>query len=640
MNEQRTHILVVEDQGAHAELMRHAFASHTDRFRLTVVGSLQQAQTCLSQEDRPDLVITDLLLPDGKGIELLPKDEHLAFPLVLMTSHGDEKAAADAIKAGALDYVPKSATTLGDMPRVAERALREWSHIVQRMQAEAQRDAALEALQESDLRYHTLFENIPLGIGTATMDGRILMCNDAMLQMTGHPRAELDQFDLRDSYQNPQERALLLERLQTEGLVRDMEVQLKRQDGTLYHASLTMAPVTLGGDDFILTLARDITGQMQAETRRDAALEALRESQNRYQVLFDRMLDGYALHEIICDDDGQAIDYRFLDINPAFETFTGLGRDIIGQRVLKVLPMTERHWIDTYGKVALTGKSIQFENYSQGVGGKWFQVVAFSPAERQFVTIFQEVTRRKQIEEEREALIEELETKNAELERFVYTVSHDLKSPLITITGFLGFLERDAMAGNFERLKDDIARISNAAVKMQQLLDELLELSRIGRMMNPPEQVPMGELAREAVDMIAGQLNERDVQVEISPVLLQPDGPTVYGDRLRLYEVLENLVDNAVKFTSDQPDPRVEIGVRRDGDETVFYVQDNGIGIELPYHDKVFGLFEKLDVGTRGTGVGLAIVKRIVEVHGGRVWVESQGAGQGSTFCFTLADKK
>ncbi len=504
MNEQRTHILVVEDQGAHAELMRHAFASHTDRFRLTVVGSLQGARNCLEQKNRPDLVITDLLLPDGKGIELLPKDEPPPFPLVLMTSHGDEKAAADAIKAGALDYVLKSATTLGDMPRVAERALREWSHIVQRMHAE----------------------------------------------------------------------------------------------------------------------------------------ESLRRSQKQYRMLFDRMLDGYALHEIICDDDGRAIDYRFLDINPAFETFTGLGRDIIGQRVLKVLPLTEHHWIDIYGKVALTGEPIQFENYSQGVGGKWFQVVAFSPAERQFVTIFQEVTRRKQIEEEREALIDELEAKNAELERFVYTVSHDLKSPLITITGFLGFLERDAMAGNFERLKDDMARISNAATKMQQLLDELLELSRIGRMMNPPEQVPMGELAREAVDMIAGQLNERDVQIEISPALLQPDGPTVYGDRLRLYEVLENLVDNAVKFTSDQPDPRVEIGVRRDGDETVFYVQDNGIGIEPPYHNKVFDLFEKLDVGTRGTGVGLAIVKRIVEVHGGRVWVESQGAGQGSTFCFTLADKK
>ncbi|MCP4536949.1 MAG: PAS domain S-box protein [Chloroflexi bacterium] len=406
MNEQKTHILVVEDQGAHAELMRHAFASHTDRFRLTVVDSLQGARTCLSQKNRPDLVITDLLLPDGKGIELLPKDEHPPFPLVLMTSHGDEKAAADAIKAGALDYVLKSATTLGNMPRVAERALREWSHIVQRMQAEAQRDAALEALQESDLRYRALFENVPLGIGMTTMDGRILMCNDAMLQMMGHSRAELDQFDLRDSYQNPQERALLLERLQTEELVRDMEVQLKRQDGTLYHASLTLASFTLGGDDIILTLARDITEQIQIEARKDAALKALRQSQERYQVLFDRMLDGYALHEIICDDDGRAIDYRFLDINPAFERFTGLSRDIIGKRVLKVLPMTEHHWIDTYGKVALTGEPIHFENYSQGVGGKWFQVVAFSPAERQFVTIFQEVTQRKQIEEEREALFE------------------------------------------------------------------------------------------------------------------------------------------------------------------------------------------------------------------------------------------
>jgi DNA-binding NtrC family response regulator len=128
MNEQRIHILVVEDQGAHAELMRHAFASHAGQFHLTVVGSLQEARTCLSQENRPDLIIADLLLPDGKGIELLPRDEPPLFPMVLMTSHGDEKAAAEAIKAGALDYVLKSAAALSDMPRVAERALREWTH--------------------------------------------------------------------------------------------------------------------------------------------------------------------------------------------------------------------------------------------------------------------------------------------------------------------------------------------------------------------------------------------------------------------------------------------------------------------------------------------------------------------------------
>lgn len=250
---------------------------------------------------------------------------------------------------------------------------------------------------------------------------------------------------------------------------------------------------------------------------------------------------------------------------------------------------------------------------------------------------FQDINMRKQAEEEREILIRELEAKNAELERFTYTVSHDLKSPLITIKGFLGLLERDAAAGDTERLSADVTRISNAADRMQTLLEELLELSRIGRLVNPPEEVLLGELVHEAVYLVSGRLAEQDVQVEIAD-----DLPVVYADRPRIREVLENLVDNAVKFMGDQPHPRVEIGVRadkqhpRDKDETVVYVQDNGMGIDPRYHERVFDLFDKLDPKTEGTGVGLAIVKRIVEVHGGRVWVESEGAGQGSTFCFTL----
>ncbi len=258
----------------------------------------------------------------------------------------------------------------------------------------------------------------------------------------------------------------------------------------------------------------------------------------------------------------------------------------------------------------------------------------------QIIESSRDITERMRAGAEREALIAELEARNAELERFIYTVSHDLKSPLITIRGFLGFVEQAAIAGNIERVQADMVRISDATDKMQQLLGELLELSRIGRLVNPPEEVSLGELAREAVEMVRGRLEERGVEVEIAPDLLRTaDGPTVYGDRPRLLEVLQNLVDNAVKFTGDQPHPRVEIGVRRDGEETVFYVRDNGIGIEPRYHEKVFELFDKLEQQTEGTGVGLAIVKRIVEVHGGRVWVESEGTGQGSTFCFTLPDK-
>ncbi|MBC8228456.1 PAS domain S-box protein, partial [bacterium] len=250
------------------------------------------------------------------------------------------------------------------------------------------------------------------------------------------------------------------------------------------------------------------------------------------------------------------------------------------------------------------------------------------------VSVNRDITDRKQAEKEREVLIKELEAKNTELEQFTYTVSHDLKSPLFTIKGFLGLLEKDSAAGDTEQMKTDITYISDAVGKMQQLLDELLELSRIGRLMNPPEEVPLDGLVRKAMNMVAGRLAEKDVKVEIAPNL-----PVVYGDSTRLREVLENLVDNAVKFMGDQPAPCVEIGVRRDGKETVFYVRDNGVGIEPRYHEKVFGLFDKLDKQTEGTGAGLAIVKRIVEVHGGRIWVESEGTGKGSAFCFTLPDK-
>ena len=232
----------------------------------------------------------------------------------------------------------------------------------------------------------------------------------------------------------------------------------------------------------------------------------------------------------------------------------------------------------------------------------------------------------------RKELIEELRSKNEELERFTYTVSHDLKSPLITIRGFLGFAEKDALAGSFERMQSDFTRIREATDKMQRLLSELLELSRIGRLMNPLAPTPLEAIVREALEATEGCWRARGIQVELAPAL-----PVVHGDRARLTAVLQNLIDNACKFMGDQAEPRITIGVRgtdRAGNPIVF-VQDNGIGIDPQYHDRVFGLFDKLNAQSDGTGVGLALCKRIVEVHGGRIWVESQ-AGRGAAFCFTL----
>jgi signal transduction histidine kinase len=242
-----------------------------------------------------------------------------------------------------------------------------------------------------------------------------------------------------------------------------------------------------------------------------------------------------------------------------------------------------------------------------------------------------DLTEIKWAQEERERLIAELSTKNAELEQFTYTVSHDLKSPLVTINGFLGYIQQDAFAGDTERLQKDIQRVTEAVHKMQSLLNELLELSRIGRLINAPETVPFSELVQEAISLVQGRLDERGVSI-----FIQPNLPSVHGDRPRLVEVLQNLLDNAAKYMGSQPEPRIEIGQR--GEENgfpVFFVRDNGIGIEPQHHERIFGLFNKLDARSEGTGVGLALVKRIIEVHGGRIQVESE-AGKGSTFLFTL----
>ncbi len=247
------------------------------------------------------------------------------------------------------------------------------------------------------------------------------------------------------------------------------------------------------------------------------------------------------------------------------------------------------------------------------------------------VRLLSDITQRKQEEAEREKLISELEAKNGELERFGYTISHDLKSPLITIKGFLSYLRQDVLEDNHEAVEDDILQIASAADTMGTLLDDLLELSRIGRLMNPPQEFSLGELAQEAVDLCSGRIRQRDIQVDISP-----DLPRVFGDRHRILEVLQNLIENSVKFMDDQSTPHIHIGTKQLGQETVYYVQDNGRGIEPRHQEKIFGLFERLSTDDEGTGIGLALIKRIVEVHNGRIWVESKGLGHGSTFFFTL----
>ena len=242
----------------------------------------------------------------------------------------------------------------------------------------------------------------------------------------------------------------------------------------------------------------------------------------------------------------------------------------------------------------------------------------------------EEIATRIKAEQEREAVIQQLNRKNLELDRFAVRVSHDLKTPLITLAGFLGYLDRDIKAGDRERAQKDFAQINEAARTMGKFVDELLDLSRVGRIANPPRDVPFDEIVREALKAAEGLLEAKQVRVEVESFF-----PIVHADRARLVQVMQNLIVNAVKFMGDQPHPLIRIGFEEKDGEHIFSVGDNGIGIAQEDHERIFELFNKLDPHTDGTGIGLGLVKKIIEVHDGRIWVQSE-PGKGATFFFTL----
>lgn len=231
---------------------------------------------------------------------------------------------------------------------------------------------------------------------------------------------------------------------------------------------------------------------------------------------------------------------------------------------------------------------------------------------------------------------ERIQKKNYELERFTYTVSHDLKSPLITIKGFAGSVLRDVSNGRVDRMESDLTRIRSAADKMQSLLDDLLELSRIGRIVNPSETIDMQTLVEEVLELLSGVIEARKAVIEIETTI-----PPSWGDRRRIMEVWQNLIENALKFAKPGQPPHVRIGARKQAEsaKVEYYVRDEGIGVDPMHHEKIFGLFDKLNPETEGTGIGLALVRRIVEIHGGTLRMES-ALGIGSTFLFLLPERQ
>lgn len=476
-------------------------------------------------------------------------------------------------------------------------------------------------LRASEERFRKVFQASPVAIVISTLtDGRIVEANEAYWSLSGlDPQTSVGQTSLDlGVWNNADERADFINRLKRERSIYDSDYQFKNKDGDLIPTLSFYELVWLGGADVVLSMFYDITDQKNAQ-------HSLQNSEARTRAILNSMPD--MIFEI--SNDGTFLDFMASsELKPTMSM-----RQLIGKNIRDVFPsVIAQQTMFALERALATDQLHAFEyGLPPSEETQFFEARISAITPKSAIIIVRDISQRKWVETEREKLINELELKNSELERFTYTVSHDLKSPLITIKGFLGFLEQDATSGNIVRLKADIQRIASATDKMQLLLNELLELTRIGRLVNPYQNVDLNVLVREAVELIQGRIQGRGIQVSI-----QENLPIVHGDRPRLLEVLQNLIDNAAKFMGDQSSPRIEIGLHGyENGLPVFYVRDNGIGIELVHHDRIFGLFNKLNGESEGTGIGLALVKRIIEVHGGRIWVESEPA-KGASFLFTL----
>ncbi len=505
--------------------------------------------------------------------------------------------------------------------------------ITERKRAEAAVLQARDDLRVREAQLRTILNNLPFWVWLKDVNGRFLAVNDSFVRERANVATLEDVLGKTDA--DFESSALgapefLQEELEVmangEPLNREMTIEF---DGEEKFFQVYKAPFVDHTNQIIGTFgySQDITKHKRAE-------QILMESVSRFRSIFEDAGIGMVL---------VSLDHAIVQVNRAFANMLGYTTDeLVGIHFKDITyPNDVKISIDHHQRlIAGELKGYQFEKRYLHKDGRivWAMlnvslVDSVDGEPNQAIAQVQNINDRKQAEADRELLIQELEKRNAELERFAYTVSHDLKSPLVTIGGFLGFLERDVERSDWPQLRADISSIRSAANKMRLLLDELLELSRIGRLMNPPEEIPFAEIVEEALAVTQGQLINHSVEILGIDTL-----PTIIGDRIRLVEVVQNLVDNAAKFSNDQPLPIIKIGMRQDETLPVFFVQDNGIGILPQYHEKIFEIFNKLNPDVEGTGIGLALAKRIIEVHNGRLWVESDGLGHGSTFCFTLND--
>ncbi len=478
-----------------------------------------------------------------------------------------------------------------------------------------ERKRALEALQASEEKYKTLTSNINVGVyrNTVGPKGKFIEVNPAIVKMFGYKsREEFLALNVADLYQNPADRQKFNNKMLKFGYVRDEELQLKKKDGTPFISSVSAvaAKDKKGKVMHYDGIIEDITERKQAE-------EALR--------IKDSAIASSISAIAITDLEG-----NLTYVNNSFLKLWGYNNaeEVIGKPAIKFWQLEEKaskvlevshhkgSWIGELVAMRKDGSLFDVHLFASRVTDEAGKPICMMAS-------FIDITERKRIENE-------IKRKSQELESFVYTVSHDLKSPLISIKGFSELLKASSSDKLGEKGLHQLERIVKNIDEMNRLIGDLLKLSRAGKTTQQPQKIDTLSLAKEIVE-------ELNLQFKIDhPTARYRNLPVIYADWLHFRQILQNLMSNAYKFRDENKKLEITVGCTEVHNTYQFYVKDNGIGIEEQHLEDIFHIFRRLEYKqVEGTGAGLAIVKKIVESNGGKIWVKS-AKGKGSTFYFTF----
>lgn len=497
-----------------------------------------------------------------------------------------------------------------------------------------------EALQENQQLLSTIINNSTAVIYVKDLRGRYLLVNHRFTELFHRSeeailgKTDYDFFSKEDAdaFRQMDERTAAADHALTE------EERVRQDDGMHTYISVKSTLRNATGKPYaIFGISTDISDRKKAE-------ESIRLAEANYREIFDKASDAIYVHEMQTG--------RVIEVNQRASKITGYSKEeLIGGDPKDFITNHPQYTLQhafSYLQKAAEGKPQLFEWLGKNKDGSynWLEVnlkKASIAGQDRILAFFREINDRKKAQMEVQKLNEGLEQKvidrtaelqsaNKELESFSYSVSHDLRAPLRAIHGYTKMLSEDYI----DKLDDDAKQMMDAVLrnagKMGRLIDDLLAFSKLGKKDLQITTVDMTKLATTVLNDIKYSMPSIKASVVILPLL------PANGDPNLMSQVFTNLISNAIKYSEEKDAPAIEIGSREEGRETVYYVKDNGAGFDMKYYDKLFGVFQRLhrDEEFEGTGVGLALVKRIITRHGGKVWAEAE-IGKGATFYFTMS---